>query len=74
MKRFSANELTQIAAAGGGFYLSAHDYSVPDLTMIASAASGKRAPVTVEDCDRLSAAELTQIGAAGKGAVTFLWR
>ena len=71
MPPLSVNNLSQIAAAGGGFDIIAGNYQVKELTLIAQAAGQHQARLRILQCEALSLQELTQIAAAGKGAVWF---
>jgi hypothetical protein len=65
------NDLVRIAAAGGGFRLSAAVRSTDDLVRIAAAASSSGARVSFAGLNVRPTDDLVRIGAAGKGSVSF---
>ena len=67
----SLDELVKIAAAGGGFRLSAGLRSTDDLVRIAAAGASKGARLVFTGLGLRSTDEIVRIAAAGKGAVTF---
>jgi hypothetical protein len=64
-------ELTQIAAAGGGFRLDAAVRPTMDLIQIATAAAKSGAHVTFAGLQVRPTMDLIQIATAGKGCVVF---
>ncbi|MEX3694208.1 hypothetical protein AB3X91_37865 [Paraburkholderia sp. BR14263] len=66
-----AHELNQIAGFGGGFIVSADQYSVAELNQMAGFASASGARITMKNCGHLALHELNQIAGFGKGAVVF---
>jgi hypothetical protein len=71
MKR-PVHELVNIAMAGGGFSLDAHDVDKNSLIQIASAAGGRGGRLEVHNAwQRFSTDDLILIAAAGKGSVFF---
>jgi len=71
MKDLSVDELVQLAAAGGGFTVSAAELAVSSLVHIAAAASGTKARIRIVDSECLTFSDMVNIAAAGKGAVSF---
>lgn len=71
IKTMKTSDLVQLAAAGGGFTISAQGRPVSDLVTIAAAASNKGARLTITGVAGRMVAELVQIAAAGKGCVVF---
>lgn len=67
----SAQELATLAAYGGGFSISAVNYTVQELSNIAGFAASGNARITVTNCGHLPATDLNQIAGFGKGAVFF---
>ena len=65
----STDDLIRIAAAGGGFTLTATHRSTEDLIRIAAAASGKGARITFTGLTHRSTEDLIRISAASKGSV-----
>ena len=66
----STKDLVRIAAAGGGFTISA-SRGTDDLVRIAGAAAGKSARVRITNAAALGAENLVRIASAGCGAVEF---
>lgn len=67
----TVEELIRVAAAGGGFAVSAARLGVNDIVRVAAAASGTKARLYVTGCGAVATNDLVRIGAAGKGAVFF---
>lgn len=67
----TTEELIRVAAAGGGFRLSASSRTTEDLIRIAAAGSTKRSPLIFTGLGNRTTEELIRIGAAGQGCVTF---
>jgi len=56
----------RIAAAGGGFHMSAKSFTVDQLYRIAAAASRHGARITITEANHLTTDQLYQVAAAGK--------
>lgn len=65
----TTNDLVRIAAAGGGFTLTATHRTTDDLVRIAAAASGKGSRITFTGLTHRTTDDLVRIGAASKGCV-----
>lgn len=65
----TTDDLVRIAAAGGGFILTASHKTTDDLVRIAAAAKMSGATVTLTGLDHKTTDDLVRIGAAGKGCV-----
>ena len=63
------HEIPGIAAAGGGFIVSASHKATDDLVRIAAAAKMSGAKVTLTGLSHKTTDDLVRIGAAGKGCV-----
>lgn len=71
IKTMNTSDLVQLAAAGGGFTISAQGRPASDLVTIAAAASNKGARLVIVGVGSRVLSELVQIAAAGKGCVSF---
>ena len=69
----SVNDLSRIAAAGGGFSLNAKSVTTNDIARIAAAASKTGARITITSAGSMPVNDLARIAAAGKGVVVFEW-
>lgn len=67
----TTDDLVRIAAAGGGFRLSAGPRTTDDLVRIAAAASSKGARISFTGLGARATEDLVRIAAAGRGAVMF---
>ena len=63
------DDLVRIAAAGGGFELSAGERPTVDLVRIATAARNKGARLKISGLGAMSVSDLIRIAAAGGGCV-----
>lgn len=66
------DDLVRIAAAGGGFELSAGERPTVDLVRIATAARNKGARLKISGLGKMSINDLIRIAAAGGGCVELL--
>lgn len=65
----TTDDLVRIAAAGGGFTLTASNRTTNDLVRIAAAASGKGSRIAFTGLSTRTTDDLVRIGAASKGSV-----
>ncbi|NHZ85594.1 MAG: hypothetical protein GWP19_06910 [Planctomycetia bacterium] len=65
----TTDDLVRIAAAGGGFTLTATHKTTDDLVRIAAAASGKGSRITFAGLTHKTTDDLVRISAAGKGCI-----
>lgn len=65
----TTEDLVRIAAAGGGFTLSAGHKTTDDLVRIAAAASSKGSRLTFTGLKHKTTDDLVRISAAGKGCI-----
>ena len=72
MKGKTTEQLARIANAGGGFRLSAKDFSVDQLARIANATGQKPSRIEITDCELLGTNQLARIAQAGNGSVFFI--
>ncbi|CAD6559498.1 hypothetical protein ACFQ3P_32700 [Paraburkholderia sabiae] len=66
-----AHELNQIAGFGGGFIISADQYTVAELNQMAGFAAASGARITLKNCGHLALVELNQIAGFGRGTIVF---
>jgi hypothetical protein len=66
----TTNDLERIAAAGGGFRISAMR-GANDLVRIAVATSSHHARIVIYGTEGMTTEDLIRVGSAGKGAVSF---
>ncbi len=67
---FTAEDLMKIAASGGGFSISASNYTVEELMNIAVSASTFTSRIIIRE-PNLKVEDLMKIAVSGKGAVFF---
>jgi hypothetical protein len=67
----TVEQLSRIAAAGGGLVLDGSLFTFNQIKQITAAAHDGKAPLTVHNVGNLTAAQLTQLSAVAPGLITF---
>lgn len=67
----TVEQISQIAAAGGGLVLDASAWTFPQLKEIVTAAHSGKAPVTLKTFANLTATQLEELANQAPGLLTF---